>query len=104
MAISQRGVPIDDVHQKAVTDVDLNPQDTASILVIDDDPVVRSLLRATLESDQFTVSEASDGVEGYEKCLKQRPDLLLADLIMPRMDGYELCRELRSNPDSAYVP
>ena len=75
-----------------------------SILVVDDDPVVRSLMRATLKTDGFTVFEAADGEEGCRLYEEQRPDLLLVDLVMPRMDGYELCRILRSRPESAYVP
>jgi signal transduction histidine kinase len=76
----------------------------ASILVVDDDPIVRSLMRATLAHDGFAVIEAEDGVEGCRLYEEHRPDLLLVDVIMPRMDGYELCRELRSHPQSAYVP
>ena len=77
---------------------------TASILVVDDDPVVRSLMRATLENDNFEVIEAGDGIEGCRLYEERRPDLLLVDVIMPRMDGFELCRELRSRLASAYVP
>jgi signal transduction histidine kinase len=80
------------------------PMPTASVLVVDDDPVVRALMRATLENDGFTVFEASDGVEGCELYRRLRPDVLLVDVVMPRMDGYELCRELRSREESAYVP
>src|SRR5437763_4040035 len=75
-----------------------------SILVVDDDPVVCSLMRATLERDGFNVIEAGDGAEGCRLYAEHRPDLLLVDIVMPRMDGYELCRELRSRPESAYVP
>ena len=76
----------------------------ASILVVDDDPVVRSLMRATLERDGFVVIEAGDGVEGCRLYEEHRPDLLLVDLMMPHMDGYDLCRVLRSRPESVYVP
>src|SRR5215216_6389436 len=76
----------------------------ALILVVDDDPVVCALMRATLQSDGFEVIEASDGIEGCRMCREHRPDLLLVDLMMPRMDGFELCRELRSHPESAFVP
>ena len=76
----------------------------ASVLVVDDDPVACSLMRATLERDGFTVFDAFDGIEGCRLYGEYRPDLLLVDVIMPRMDGYELCRELRSRPESAYVP
>ncbi len=76
----------------------------ASILVVDDDPIVRSLMRATLAHDGFEVIEAEDGVEGCRLYQEHRPDLLLVDVIMPHMDGYQLCRELRGDPQSAYVP
>jgi len=66
--------------------------------------VVRSLMRATLENDGFTVVEAVDGIEACDFYERYRPDLLLVDVMMPRMDGYELCRELRGRPLSAYVP
>ncbi len=67
-----------------------------SILVVDDDPVVCSLMRATLQRDGFEVIEAGDGAEGCRLYQEHRPNLLLVDVIMPRMDGYELCRELRT--------
>jgi signal transduction histidine kinase len=75
-----------------------------SIVVVDDDPIVRSIMRATLKTDGFTVFEAADGEEGCRLWEEHRPDLLLVDLVMPRMDGYELCRMLRARPESAYVP
>jgi signal transduction histidine kinase len=84
--------------------LETNQTRTASILVVDDDPVMRSLMRATLENDNFEVIEAGDGVEGCQLYEEHHPDLLLVDVIMPRMDGFELCRELRGRPASAYVP
>jgi two-component system, sensor histidine kinase len=83
---------------------DRNLTAPASILVVDDDPIVRSLMSATLTRDGFVVIEAEDGVEGCRLYDEHRPDLLLVDVLMPRMDGYQLCRELRGNPQSAYVP
>jgi signal transduction histidine kinase len=76
----------------------------ALILVVDDDPVACLLMRETLERAGFAVIEASDGVEACRRYEEDHPDLLLVDIIMPRMDGYELCRELRNHPDGAYVP
>ena len=76
----------------------------ASILIVDDDPIVRSLMHATLARDGFALIEAEDGVEGCRLYEEHRPDLLLVDVLMPRMDGYQLCRELRGHPQSAYVP
>lgn len=81
-----------------------HPGVVVTVLIVDDDPVVCSLARATLENDGFNVIAAGDGIEGCELYEQHRPDLVLADVVMPRMDGYELCRELRSRPHSAYVP
>src|ERR1700687_31864 len=77
---------------------------STSILVVDDDPIVCSLVRATLERDGFTVIEARDGVEACRLYEEHHPDLLLVDLVMPHMDGFELCRVLRGRAESAYVP
>ncbi|MGC2414772.1 MAG: response regulator [Stellaceae bacterium] len=77
---------------------------TASILIVDDDPGQRLLMRAALEHKGFDVIEAADGVEGCQLYGEHRPDLLLVDLMMPRMDGYGLCRELRGHARSADVP
>jgi CheY-like chemotaxis protein len=75
-----------------------------SILIVDDDPGQLLLMRAALEDKGFEVIEAVDGVEGCQLYEEHRPDLLLVDLMMPRMDGYELCRKLRSHARSADVP
>jgi signal transduction histidine kinase len=76
----------------------------ASILIVDDDEIVRAIMRAELETDGFKVAEAADGVEACESCWSQPPDLVIADVVMPRMDGFTLCRELRANPASQFVP
>jgi signal transduction histidine kinase len=87
-----------------VSGVAEDPPTPPRILIVDDDPIVTSLMRATLENDRFSVIEAADGAEGLQAYEQYRPDLLLVDVVMPGMDGYELCRELRSRPLSAYVP
>lgn len=74
------------------------------VLVVDDDPIGRSLMRATLENNGFVVEEASDGREAFTLCEQRSPDLLVVDVVMPVMDGFELCRELRRQPISAHVP
>jgi len=76
----------------------------ASILVVDDDPGQRLLTRKVLEHKGFEVIEATDGIEGYQRYERHRPDLLLVDVMMPRMNGYELCSKLRGQAHSAYVP
>jgi len=77
---------------------------TAPVLIVDDDPIVRALMRATLEVDGYDIIEAEDGEEACRLYEARRPELLIADVVMPRMDGFSLCRELRGRPQSAYVP
>jgi signal transduction histidine kinase len=75
-----------------------------TILVVDDDDIVRAIMRAELEAEGFEIAEAADGVEACKHCWSELPDLVIADVVMPRMDGYTLCRELRANPVSQYIP
>ena len=77
---------------------------TSPILIVDDDPIVRSLMRATLEVDGYEIIEAEDGVAACELYKARCPELLIADVVMPRMDGFALCRELRSRPESRVLP
>jgi signal transduction histidine kinase len=76
----------------------------SSLLIVDDDPIARALMRATLEIDGYEIIEAEDGDEACALFMARRPELLIADVVMPRMDGFTLCRELRSRPESANVP
>jgi signal transduction histidine kinase len=76
----------------------------ARILIVDDDPIVRSLMRDALEDEGFTVVEAEDGVEACRLCEERLPVLLVVDVVMPQMDGFELCRELRNRPATKDVP
>ena len=77
---------------------------TALILIVDDDPGQRLLMRTALEDKGFEVVEAVDGVAGCRLYGEHRPDLVLVDLMMPRMDGYAMCRELRGHARSVDVP
>jgi DNA-binding response OmpR family regulator len=67
----------------------------ARILIVEDEPAMRTALRDILESEGYRVQTASDGADGLEQALEQKPDLLLLDVMMPRFDGYALCAELR---------
>jgi signal transduction histidine kinase len=78
--------------------------DPPPIMVVDDDPVVRSLMRATLEVEGYEIIEAEDGEAACGLYEARRPELLIVDVVMPRMDGFTLCRELRDRPESAFVP
>ncbi len=69
------------------------------ILVVDDDRAVRESLRRSLTFNGYTVDLAVDGLDALEKTAGQRPDALVLDVMMPRLDGLEVCRRLRSTGD-----
>ncbi|GAC80151.1 MULTISPECIES: response regulator transcription factor [Gordonia] len=69
------------------------------ILVVDDDRAVRESLRRSLSFNGYTVDTAGDGLEALEKVIADRPDMLVLDVMMPRLDGLEVCRRLRSAGD-----
>ncbi|MGB0631611.1 MAG: hybrid sensor histidine kinase/response regulator [Alphaproteobacteria bacterium] len=74
------------------------------ILVVDDDPTQRLLCREALEQRGYTVEEAEDGESGLDAARNIQPDLILLDVMMPGMDGYEVCREIRADADLNRTP
>jgi len=74
------------------------------ILTIDDEPDVRAMLKARLESKSYEVIAAADGEEGLEKVEYERPDLIILDVMMPRMDGYTFIREMRNRYPDLKIP
>jgi two-component system phosphate regulon response regulator PhoB len=75
-----------------------------TVLVCDDEPVLRMLVRATLDRGQYTVVEAGDGDEALAHTRRHRPDLILLDMMMPGRSGSEVLRELRADPATASTP
>lgn len=73
------------------------------LLIVDDDPYNIRLL-ANIFSDDYDISFATDGKKALEMVLKQKPDLILLDVVMPEMNGYEVCRELKGNPATLEIP
>lgn len=69
----------------------------ANVLLVEDNPDLRSSLRTILELNGFAVDEAADGREGVEKALRRRPDIALVDLLLPGLTGYEVARRLRDH-------
>lgn len=74
------------------------------ILVIDDDPLAARLMRLSLSSEGFQVRTAANAVEGLRAVQAERPDLIILDIMMPDMDGLQLCQQLRSQPSTAQIP
>jgi DNA-binding response OmpR family regulator len=73
----------------------------ARVLVVDDEPAIRSLIRTTLEREGHSVLEATDGPSGLEAARRFRPDLILLDIALPRLSGLEVCRRLKASPNTA---
>jgi CheY-like chemotaxis protein len=74
------------------------------ILLVDDSTTVLLMERMILAKNQYTVVEARDGQEGVEKALAEKPDLILMDVVMPRMDGFEAVRRLREEDATREIP
>ena len=79
------------------------PDDRTTILVVDDHPDVRGYVRRHLEP-RFRVVEAANGARGLRQARRSTPDLVVTDLLMPEMDGLELVRRLKADPELEYVP
>lgn len=75
-----------------------------TVLVVDDDLMTRDLIRLILKQTKLQVSEAVDGFDALEKIRQKMPDLVLLDAMMPRMDGFAVCKTLRSEEETADLP
>ena len=72
-------------------------QEKARILLVDDEPGIRTAVQAYLKDEGFDVTTAIDGEDGLQKATQMMPDVVITDVMMPRCDGYELLKKLRSN-------
>ena len=77
---------------------------TANILVVDDDPMIREYVRLHLASANFEVTVAADGASAFAMALLNPPDLILSDISMPNMDGFEFLEKIRGNDLLADIP
>lgn len=73
--------------------------DKQRILVVDDDTDLVEMISMKLESENFQVAKAYDGVEAFDKIKEEKPALVILDVMMPRKDGYALCDELKKSDD-----
>jgi two-component system response regulator MtrA len=76
----------------------------ATVLLCDDEEVLRRLVRATLQTDDYRIEEAADGEEALARARSLRPDLIILDMMMPGLSGLEVLRELRADPAFANTP
>jgi len=76
----------------------------SKVLVVDDNAQNLELLVAYLDSLECEVATATDGIEALEKVRQEGPDLILLDIMMPRMSGFEVCRKIKSDPQTRDIP
>jgi DNA-binding response OmpR family regulator len=76
---------------------------SAKILVVDDDPDVLEAISIILEANGYEVVTARDGLDGLDKLKVEKPDLMILDLLMPKMDGFEVCKELKDPRRAKYA-
>ena len=75
----------------------------STILVVEDSPTQREIISDILKGTGLTVTVANDGVEAMEQIQLSCPDIVIMDIVMPKMNGYELCRRLKTNPNTQNV-
>lgn len=76
----------------------------ARILVVDDEPDVVTLIERILQPEGFEVLQAYDGISALDMAERDKPDLILLDIMMPMMSGYEVCEQLKTNPQTQHIP
>jgi two-component system alkaline phosphatase synthesis response regulator PhoP len=74
------------------------------VLVVDDNQQNLELIQAYLEDVDCRTAAAHDGIEALEVVAKEKPDLVLLDVMMPKMSGFEVCRRLKNNPETSHIP
>ena len=74
------------------------------ILAVDDEPHILKLVAFSLKSGGYEVLEATDGLSAIQVACAEQPDLVLMDVMMPALDGYEACRRLKADPETADIP
>ena len=76
----------------------------ARILVVEDNRSLARVYARLLQKEGYRVLTAFDGLDGLQKAQERKPDLIILDVMMPKMDGFSVCRRLKSNPDTADIP
>lgn len=78
--------------------------DNAKVLVVDDQEISVTFLEKVLEKEGYKIFTAYDGIEALEKFEKEQPDIILLDIKMPRMDGFEVCKKIKEDPKKRMIP
>lgn len=97
--IEETAAFVDESEEESIKDSD----DQTTILIIDDNAEIRTYLKEHL-SEKYRILEANNGLVGLEKANEHLPDIIICDVMMPKMDGYKFCSELKSNPETDFIP
>lgn len=84
-------------------DIENDEEERISVLLVEDNDDLRLFVKNIL-ADDYTVSEAADGAQGVELALKQQPDIIISDIMMPNMDGYQMVRKIKSDSNVCHIP
>jgi CheY-like chemotaxis protein/two-component sensor histidine kinase len=99
--IQDESMPVPD-HSRLPDQID-HPKGKLTLLVVEDNKEVRTFIKS-LFTGQYTVDEAGDGQEGWEKATENVPDLVICDIMMPEMDGMELCKRIKTDIRTSHIP
>lgn len=103
LPLGREHLRMDEVASTGETSATADPESLKTVLVADDSPDIRQYLRQSL-AGRFRIAEAVDGVEALEMLPSLMPDLVVSDVMMPRLDGIALCRAIKANPETEFVP
>lgn len=82
----------------------MNPMNKKRVLIVDDQADLVELLESRLEDNDYDVLKAYDGLEALEKAHREKPDLVLLDLMLPKIDGYKVCKLLKADRERSNLP
>lgn len=74
------------------------------VLVVDDEEYIQHILNFSFGAEGYEVITAADGAEAIEKAISEKPDIIVLDIMMPKMDGYQACKKLKSDPQTKSIP
>lgn len=78
-------------------------EESKRILIVDDEPFVRKMIKKILSTEQYKIEEASNGLDAGLKIMRFKPALILLDLFMPETNGFETCRQIKSDPETQHI-
>ena len=104
LIVNLKNEPTVTIQENVIEETQTQCQKTINILIVDDDPIARETLKSFLEPDGYTLFFAEDGQQGIAQAKQLNPDLILLDILMPKLNGFEVCQRIRSDPIISDVP